>query len=86
MRQRLGACGKKHTLLCAPASLFSWHGTERPSRTQALERRQRIILDMALDDELLPEQRWPHKSARGRVRPTPPPPFEKPDFKVCVGG
>jgi hypothetical protein len=42
---------------------------------------------MALDDELLPEQRWPHKSARGRVRPAPPPAFtEKPGFKVrmCV--
>eukprot|EP00967_Tisochrysis_lutea_P029459 scaffold34463_cov20-Tisochrysis_lutea.AAC.1 len=49
----------------------------------ALERRQRIILDMALDEELLPEQRWPHKSARGRVRPTPPPAFtDKADLKV----
>lgn len=49
---------------------------------KALERRQRIILDMALDDELLPEQRWPHKSARGRVRPAPVPAYDKPDFKV----
>ena len=39
--------------------------------SQALERRQRIILDMQLDAELLPEERWPHRMPRGRVRPSP---------------
>ncbi len=38
---------------------------------QALERRQRIILDMHLDAELLPEMRWPNRMPRGRVRPSP---------------
>ncbi|GLC54736.1 hypothetical protein PLESTB_000900700 [Pleodorina starrii] len=42
---------------------------------KAQERRQRIILDMQLDSELLPETRWPHKSPRGKVRRTPPPPY-----------
>lgn len=37
---------------------------------QALERRQRIILDMQLDAELLPEERWPYRMPRGRVRPS----------------
>ena len=39
--------------------------------SQALERRQRIILDMQLDAELLPEERWPNRMPRGRVRPSP---------------
>ncbi|EFJ50766.1 hypothetical protein VOLCADRAFT_103831 [Volvox carteri f. nagariensis] len=34
---------------------------------KAQERRQRIILDMQLDAELLPETRWPFKSARGKA-------------------
>lgn len=86
----------KHTYTHRPLSAGSASFWTRPwmmscshtnthvhAHTQALERRQRIILDKALDDELLPEQRWPHKSARGRVRPAPPPSFtEKPDFKV----
>lgn len=49
---------------------------------QALERRQRILLDMALDAELLPEQRWPYRMPRARVRPAPPPVFDVPHLKV----
>ncbi|KAG1668901.1 hypothetical protein FOA52_016070 [Chlamydomonas sp. UWO 241] len=40
---------------------------------KAIERRQRIILDMQLDSELLPESRWPYRMPRGRVRPEVPP-------------
>ncbi|KAG2492054.1 hypothetical protein HYH03_009552 [Edaphochlamys debaryana] len=39
------------------------------------ERRNRIILDMQVDSELLPEMRWPYKSPRGKVRPTPIPAY-----------
>ncbi|KAG2452703.1 hypothetical protein HYH02_002935 [Chlamydomonas schloesseri] len=42
---------------------------------KAEERRQRIILDMQVDAELLPEMRWPYKSPRGKVRPTPMPAY-----------
>jgi hypothetical protein len=51
---------------------------------QARERRQRVLLDIALDAELLPERRWPHLMPRGRVRPTPPPVTSSDRrFKVC---
>lgn len=45
---------------------------------KATERRQRIILDMQLDSELLPESRWPYRMPRGRVRPEVPPPASLP--------
>ena len=41
---------------------------------KAAERRSRIVMDMMEDDEALPEQRWPFRSSRAAVRPTPPPP------------
>eukprot|EP00798_Chlamydomonas_sp_ICE-L_P014795 gene14795-20846_t len=52
---------------------------------KSLERRQRIILDMQLDSELLPEMRWPYTTPRGRVRPVPPPATvdNLPDYKIA---
>lgn len=59
---------------------------ERAAREAKIEeRRRRIILDMKMDEELLPEGRWPYKSPRAKVRPTPPPAFDvDPDIKVHV--
>ncbi|PNH10404.1 hypothetical protein TSOC_002848 [Tetrabaena socialis] len=58
---------------------FTLNGANRDEQTararKAEERRHRIILDMQVDAELLPEMRWPHKSPRGKVRPTPIPAF-----------
>ncbi|GAX73021.1 hypothetical protein CEUSTIGMA_g473.t1 [Chlamydomonas eustigma] len=58
--------------------------TEQHNRDRkALERRQRIILDMQLDAELLPEMRWPHRMPRGRVRTAPGAALEPSgDFRV----
>lgn len=44
-------------------------GEQTARAGKARERRQRIVLDMALDSELLPEMRWPFMSPRGKVRP-----------------
>ena len=64
-------------------SILSFHPAHAHSA-----RRQRIVLDMQLDEELLPEMRWPNRMPRGRVRPQPPPPVidAAPDFRVggCV--
>ncbi|GIL70334.1 hypothetical protein Vretimale_3452 [Volvox reticuliferus] len=58
---------------------FTLNGTtpeQQAARAQkAEERRRRIILDMQLDAEVLPEARWPYKSPRGKVRRTPPPAY-----------
>lgn len=40
---------------------------------KAEERRQHILQDIARDQEQLPELRWPYKSTRAAVKPTPPP-------------
>lgn len=49
------------------------------------ERRRRIILDMKMDEELLTENRWPFKSPRAKVYPTPPPNFDaEPDLRVAT--
>ncbi|KAJ9533388.1 hypothetical protein QJQ45_026386 [Haematococcus lacustris] len=59
---------------------FGTHTARTPA--EALQRRQRILLEMQADEELLPESRWPFKSLRGRVQPQPPPVFTQPDHKV----
>ena len=45
--------------------------TKPPTAEQAgaeAARSQRVAVDAMLDDEELPEQRWPFKSPRGKVR------------------
>lgn len=42
-------------------------------QARAEEKRQRIVIDKLLDDEELPEMRWPFLEARAKVQPTPPP-------------
>ena len=53
---------------------FKLNGTtpdqQRTREKKALERRQKIILDMQLDAEMLPEGRWPFLMPRGRIRGT----------------
>lgn len=38
---------------------------------------ERIVKDMARDETIMPEPRWPYKSTRCPIHPTPPPNFEK---------
>ena len=51
---------------------FKLNGTtpdqQNARERKALERRQKIILDMQLDAEMLPEGRWPFLMPRGRIR------------------
>ena len=38
---------------------------------------KRILRDMARDETVMPEARWPYKSTRSKVNPTAPPDFQK---------
>ncbi|KAJ9532724.1 hypothetical protein QJQ45_010810 [Haematococcus lacustris] len=65
-----------------PAELKDREAKASGTLSRSLQRRQRILLEMQADEELLPESRWPFKSLRGRVQPQPPPAFTQPDHKV----
>ncbi|GFR46503.1 hypothetical protein Agub_g8083 [Astrephomene gubernaculifera] len=65
-------------MVTAPREFRLNGGTQEEQAARARkaeERRRRIILDMQVDAELLPESRWPFKSPRGKVRRNPPPAY-----------
>ncbi|KAK9829820.1 hypothetical protein WJX72_008055 [[Myrmecia] bisecta] len=49
---------------------------------QAEQRRQQLLAEMAVEEASMREQRWPYMSSRAKVRPTPPPSFERPQLRV----